>query len=215
MEIAEIRIPVATSSLAGYAAAKQRILNIKDVYDDDELKAIDADLKFDKSWDKKTGFTTKQVLVFPIIFKKFMLGVIQLLNRKDGSIFSKLDEWAVEEMSKILGIALFNQKRMAKTRANKFTYLLENQVITQKELDKAIADARETKPFGLLTGQPITDSNLFHLAPLVCLKFRGLDWISQLGRCHPQDDHQPCAHFQAARRFVCHRVPGGCDHHRP
>jgi transcriptional regulator with GAF, ATPase, and Fis domain len=108
LEIGEIRIPVATSSLAGWAAAKQKILNIKDVYDDAELKAVDADLKFDKSWDKKTGFTTKQVLVFPIIFKKFMLGVIQLLNRKDGSIFSKLDEWAVEEMAKILGIALFN-----------------------------------------------------------------------------------------------------------
>jgi type II secretory ATPase GspE/PulE/Tfp pilus assembly ATPase PilB-like protein len=145
LEIGEIRIPVATSSLAGWAAAKQKILNIKDVYDDAELKAVDADLKFDKSWDKKTGFTTKQVLVFPIIFKKFMLGVIQLLNRKDGSIFSKLDEWAVEEMAKILGIALFNQKRMAKTRANKFTYLLENHVISQKELDKAIADARERR----------------------------------------------------------------------
>ena len=34
-------------------------------------------------------------------------------------------------------------------------------------------DAREAKPFGRLIGQRITDANLFHLAPLVCLKFRG------------------------------------------
>ena len=42
-----------------------------------------------------------------------------------------------------------------------------------KEIKLAIADAREAEPFGKLIGQPITDANLFHLAPLVCLKFRG------------------------------------------
>ena|ERR1022692_2291436 len=42
-----------------------------------------------------------------------------------------------------------------------------------KEIKLAIADARETEPFGRLVGEPITDANLFHLAPLVCLKFRG------------------------------------------
>ncbi|MBW2539861.1 MAG: GAF domain-containing protein, partial [Deltaproteobacteria bacterium] len=144
-EIAEIRIPVAPTSLAGYAASKQKILNIKNVYDDNELNAIDEDLKFDKSWDQKTGFRTEQVLVFPIIFKKFMLGVIQLLNRLDNTSFTKRDEWAVEELSKILGIALYNQKRMAKTRINKFTYLVENHLVTQKELDKAIGDARQKR----------------------------------------------------------------------
>lgn len=34
-------------------------------------------------------------------------------------------------------------------------------------------DACDTKPFGTLTGHPITDAGLFHLAPLICLKFRG------------------------------------------
>lgn len=41
------------------------------------------------------------------------------------------------------------------------------------EIRLAIADASEAKPFGILTGYPITDADLFHLAPLVCLKFRG------------------------------------------
>jgi hypothetical protein len=41
------------------------------------------------------------------------------------------------------------------------------------EIRLAIKDARDTEPFGKRTGQPITDANLFHLAPLVCLKFRG------------------------------------------
>ena len=42
-----------------------------------------------------------------------------------------------------------------------------------EDIRLAIADARGAKPFDRLTGVPLTDTNLFHLAPLVCLKFRG------------------------------------------
>lgn len=42
-----------------------------------------------------------------------------------------------------------------------------------KEIRLAIADACEAKPVSRAIGEPITDANLFHLAPLVCLKFRG------------------------------------------
>jgi hypothetical protein len=41
------------------------------------------------------------------------------------------------------------------------------------EIRLAIKDARGDEPFGKLTGERITDANLFRLAPLVCLKFRG------------------------------------------
>lgn len=37
----------------------------------------------------------------------------------------------------------------------------------------AIADACESKAISRALGEPLTDANLFHLAPLVCLKFRG------------------------------------------
>ncbi len=42
-----------------------------------------------------------------------------------------------------------------------------------KEIKLAIADAGEAAPFGPLVGTEITAANLFHLAPVVCLKFRG------------------------------------------
>ena len=146
LEIAEIRIPVAPSSISGYSASKQKLVNIKDVYDDKELAGIDPVLKFDRSWDKKTGYRTRQVLVFPIIYKKFLLGAIQLINRTSGDAFTKLDEEAVEKLAEILGIALYNQKRMAtKTRPTKFDYILENHILTQKELDQAITDARQRR----------------------------------------------------------------------
>ncbi len=42
-----------------------------------------------------------------------------------------------------------------------------------KEIKLAIADAAEAEPFGRAIGEPITLANLLHLAPHVCLKFRG------------------------------------------
>jgi hypothetical protein len=42
-----------------------------------------------------------------------------------------------------------------------------------KEIVVAIKDAREAKLFVQPTETKLTDANLFHLAPLVCLKFRG------------------------------------------
>ena len=144
-EIGEIRIPMSNTSISGCSAFKKKLINIKNVYDDKELASIDPDLKFDKSWDQNAGFTTKQVLVVPIIFKNYMLGAIQLINRKDGDSFSRLDEKSVTEVAKILGIALYNQKRIAKARPNKFDYILENNILAKKELDRAIADARKRK----------------------------------------------------------------------
>ena len=144
-EIAEIRLPISNNSIAGHAALSKRLLNIKNVYDSKELTAIDPVLKFDKSWDQKSGFTTKQVLALPIIFQKYLLGAIQLINRTDGQTFTKIDEQYAKELAKVAGIAFYNQKRMARRRASKFDYLLQNHLITQKELERAVGEARQAK----------------------------------------------------------------------
>lgn len=44
-----------------------------------------------------------------------------------------------------------------------------------KEIAAAYLDAEEAIPFGPLAGVAITKKDLFHLAPRVCLKFRGLE----------------------------------------
>jgi type II secretory ATPase GspE/PulE/Tfp pilus assembly ATPase PilB-like protein len=146
-EVAEIRVPVSNTSLAGYSALKQKLLNIANVYDDKEIQQIDDHLVFDKSWDQKTGYRTKQVLVYPILFQKYLMGALQLINCKGHDRFRPHDEKAACELAKVIGIAIYNQKRMAARggRTNKFDYLLENHLVTQKELNKAIADSRQRK----------------------------------------------------------------------
>ena len=146
-DISEIRIPVSKDSIAGYSALTQTLLNISDVHDDQELAAIDDDLRFDKTWDQKTGFRTKQALVYPILYQKYLMGALQLINCKGRSAFSREDEKTVADLAKIIGIAIYNQKKMAARggRSSKFDHLLENHLITQKELSKAMIDARQRK----------------------------------------------------------------------
>jgi hypothetical protein len=146
-EVSEIRLPVNQDSLAGYSALTHKLLNISNAYDDAEISQIDDSLKFDKSWDQKTGYRTRQALVYPIIFQKYLMGALQFINRKEGDRFSQEDEKAVADLAKIIGIALYNQKRIAARggRSSKFDYLLENHLLTQKELTKAITDSRQRK----------------------------------------------------------------------
>ncbi len=144
-EMEEIRIPMSNNSISGCSAFKKKLINIKNVYDKSELISVDPELEFDRRWDQKAGFKTHQVLAVPIIFKKFLLGVIQLINRHGGGSFTRLDEQSAMEMADILGIALYNQKRMAKAKPGKFDFFLQNHILTQKELDRAVSDARAGK----------------------------------------------------------------------
>ncbi len=146
-EISEIRIPMNRDSLAGYSALTHKVINIGNAQDQKEIAGIDEALKFDKSWDQKTGYRTKQVLVCPIIFQKYLMGTLELINRVNGDRFTGSDEQTIADLSKIIGIALYNQKKAAVRggRRTKFDYLLGNHLVTQKELSKALADARQRK----------------------------------------------------------------------
>ncbi len=140
----EIRVPINNKSLSGYTAANTQITNVVNAYDSAELAMINKDLSFDSNWDKQSGYTTKQILTVPILYKKYVIGVLQLINKKNGDRFTIDDQNSAVEMAKVLGIAFFNQNKMTKKRSKKtrFDYLLKNNLITDKELQQAITSAR-------------------------------------------------------------------------
>ncbi|MBW1997264.1 MAG: GspE/PulE family protein [Deltaproteobacteria bacterium] len=145
-EVSEIRVPVNNESISGYCAFSGQIVNVANAYDQDELMKISSALKFDKSWDTKTGYKTKQILAAPISYNKYLLGVIQLINKKDGPRFTAEDESSVLEIAKVLGTAFFkNQKVAQRRKPSKFDFLISNNIITMKELEIAIANARKAK----------------------------------------------------------------------
>jgi GAF domain-containing protein len=110
--IKEIRVPISEQSLAGYVATTGQTLNIADAYDAAELARISSRLRFDSSWDKKTGFRTTQILCMPIQRDDgTTLGVVQLLNKRRGPRFTAADEESVARITKTLGIASTTSSR--------------------------------------------------------------------------------------------------------
>jgi type II secretory ATPase GspE/PulE/Tfp pilus assembly ATPase PilB-like protein len=142
-EVKEIRVPKTFGSIAGFTALSRKTANIQNAYDAAELARLHPNLRFDQRWDKATGFRTSEVLSSPILFEKYLLGVVQLVNKRGGGSFSPKDEEAAEELAKILGIAFYNQHRAARTnKPSKFGYLVDKGLIPEKDVEKAITTAR-------------------------------------------------------------------------
>jgi type II secretory ATPase GspE/PulE/Tfp pilus assembly ATPase PilB-like protein len=142
-EVREIRVPKTFASIAGFTALSRKTSNIHDAYDPAELTRLHASLRFDSRWDRASGFRTTQVLATPILFEKFLLGVLQLINKRGGTAFSTKDEDAAEELAKILGIAFYNQHRAARSnKPSKFGSLVDKGLVSEKDIENAIATAR-------------------------------------------------------------------------
>ena len=94
----DLKLPIAEHSIAGYVALAKKTANIKDVYDENELRALNANLRFLQEVDKRTGYRTKQMLVAPILEagSNELIGVIQIINNKAGVPFGALAEEGVE-----------------------------------------------------------------------------------------------------------------------
>jgi type II secretory ATPase GspE/PulE/Tfp pilus assembly ATPase PilB-like protein len=139
----EIRVPKSFASISGFTALARKTINIRDAYDPSELGRFHPNLRFDQRWDKQTGFRTKAVLSVPIMFEKYLLGVLQLINKRHGVAFTQQDEDAAEELGRILGIAFYNQHRAARqTKPSKFGALVDKGIVSEKELEAAVSNAR-------------------------------------------------------------------------
>src|SRR5207237_10842392 len=56
----DLKLPIAEHSIAGYVALAKKTVNIKDVYDDGELRSLNPNLRFLQEVDKRTGYRTKR-----------------------------------------------------------------------------------------------------------------------------------------------------------
>jgi HD-GYP domain-containing protein (c-di-GMP phosphodiesterase class II) len=75
----EFTIPLSDRSIAGSAALGKKKLNIPDVYDLPKGGTV----YFDPSFDRRTGYFTRSMLVAPLISQRDeVIGVIQLINKK-------------------------------------------------------------------------------------------------------------------------------------
>lgn len=122
-----IRVPIG-KGIAGSVAESGVICNIKDAYNDP---------RFDPSFDRETGYKTKSILCGPIKDQNDnIVGVLQVINKKDDSVFSDLDAEMLTILSTQAGIALKNANlylQMENSR-QKFRSLLDIIAALQSEL---------------------------------------------------------------------------------
>ena len=109
----QIRLSLDRNSVAGFVATTGRVISIINAYNSVELMSISPDLKFDGSWDRLSGYNTRQILATPIINNGKTVGVIQVINKSDGDRFVSSDRQTINEIGYALGPTLerLEQKR--------------------------------------------------------------------------------------------------------
>lgn len=128
--LGEIRQPVGVG-LSGWVAQSGEGLNIPDVYDDE---------RFNQDWDKKTGYRTKSMLVWPMFRRDGSVqGVFQVINKLTAEAFDALDVELLEALASSASIAVDN--------AEMYT---ANQVMMQSFFETlgATVDARDAETGG-------------------------------------------------------------------
>jgi type II secretory ATPase GspE/PulE/Tfp pilus assembly ATPase PilB-like protein len=140
----DLKLPIAEHSVAGYVALAKRTANIRDVYDENELRALNPNLRFLQEVDKRTGYRTKQMLVAPIVEagSNELIGVIQIINNKAGVPFGGLAEEGVGELAQTLAIA-FRQRQKPQVAKTKYDYLIADAVLSAGEFELAARQARK------------------------------------------------------------------------
>ncbi len=140
----QLKLPISDQSVAGYVALTRKLVNIKDVYDEAELKAHSPQLQFLREVDRRTGYRTKQMLVAPLIDERSneLLGAVQLINNREGTSFSPITEDGVRELCKTLAIAYTQRLRPPPPVRSKYDQLIAEAVLSAGELELATRSAR-------------------------------------------------------------------------
>ncbi len=142
--VQSIRLPIGENSIAGYVALSGELVNVRDVYDDSELRAISPGLKLRREVDASTGFHSRQMLVAPIRDPDTgsLLGVVQLINTRNGQPFSKVAEEGVLGLAQTLGVAFLRHTRQPARLRSRFDALVADGRITAEEFADATREGR-------------------------------------------------------------------------
>jgi len=140
-DIKEIRLALSPSSIAGYVALSRQSVRIDNVYDKKTLATIHPQLRFDHTFDQRSGWRTRSMIVVPIMFKETLLGILQIINRLDGTNFTDQDLKHAQELAQIIG-----QKFQYDLQATQgpYDYLLHRKVITPEQLEETKQKAKES-----------------------------------------------------------------------
>lgn len=140
----DLRLPISSSSIAGWVAQSRQTINIVDVYDEAELKRISPELQFQRGVDQRTGYRTREMLVAPLVAQPSgeLLGVVQFINHLGGGPFPAVALEGLKQLCDTLSVAL-NQRMKPQRVRSKYDALVLEAVLSAAELEQATRAARD------------------------------------------------------------------------
>ena len=139
-ELFEIRLPLSANSIAGYAALSGKSLAIDNVYDDEALTKIHKSLKFDKSFDARSGFICKSMMVVPIKLGAPLLGVLQVINKIGDTTFDEADLHCAKYLADVIAKKFHEEFEGTN---GPYDLLIKKKLITQGQLEELTKRAKK------------------------------------------------------------------------
>jgi type II secretory ATPase GspE/PulE/Tfp pilus assembly ATPase PilB-like protein len=139
----KIVTPIGTNSIIGYVAQKKQPVNIRDPYDFQELRRVGPELNFSGSYDAEANIRSKQILAIPIVHQKTLMGVVELINKRDDTDFTYEEQNKVNELARVLAVAFSTHGIFVKPTPPKYDSLLAQKLLSREELEQGLAKATE------------------------------------------------------------------------
>jgi type II secretory ATPase GspE/PulE/Tfp pilus assembly ATPase PilB-like protein len=144
----EIRLPIDNTTFAGYVAKKKKMLHVSDAYNAREIRRINDALRFDDSLDEKTGNLTGQIIASPILYDGIILGVMEIMNKKNGDTIDDYSHIFLDEIESCLAKAFFmllDFDQAGHKRSERYEKLIHDGIITPEQMNLAVKASFTTK----------------------------------------------------------------------
>jgi sigma-B regulation protein RsbU (phosphoserine phosphatase) len=122
--------------IGGWVALNNKSLVINDCYNDD---------RFNKDFDKSSGFHTRNMICVPMLNKDSLVGVIQAINKKSKEDFNKEDLQLFEALAAQCAVAIENARLIdIEIKAEQTKYEMETAwKIQQKFLPEKLPEVKD------------------------------------------------------------------------
>lgn len=113
--LASASVPIDEGSIAGWVAKHQEPVLIPDAYQDS---------RFNRDYDQRTGFRTKSIICAPLVSQDREVGVMQILNRRDGHSFDECDLVLAQAVASLIAVAIHNaEEHEARLKAERLAVI--------------------------------------------------------------------------------------------
>lgn len=132
--------------IVGCAAKSLEIINITNAPEDE---------RFDKTWDRQTGFKTQSILAVPMTRRGLLVGVLEVINKIDREGFDVQDQELICTIASQAAIAIENAK-LYQAVLDK-NQRLEQTLLQLKETQNKLLQAEKMSTIGNMASQIMHD----------------------------------------------------------